>query len=387
MAVLFISYKYPPSLGGMQKQSYELITGYASHHKTYKLVYDQQSSLVFFFLKLFWVVPQLLRRHPEIQLIHLNDGVCAVCCAWMKIWTKKAVVVTYHGLDLVFPNLIYQKLVLPFIKRFDGIITVSDYTRGECLKRGFRPDKVHVIKNGVDISEAYELDKVEDRVLAQVQQMKEENRPLIMAIGRPVKRKGFVWFVKEVMSKTKTRGTFILVGPYPKHSPLQAILMKLLPESITKQIQLFLGMSTEHHQLETLSQSLAYQTNFLWYRDLNHDSKLYLLEQASFLVMPNVKVAGDMEGFGLVALEANMYNKPVLAANMEGITSAVIPNKNGWLLESENAEAWINKIDKYLTEKPVLAAREFVIKNYSWRVMVEGYVKTFNQIISLKTAA
>ena len=74
MAVLFISYKYPPSLGGMQKQSYELITGYASHHKTYKLVYDQQSSLVFFFLKLFWVVPQLLRRHPEIQLIHLNDG-------------------------------------------------------------------------------------------------------------------------------------------------------------------------------------------------------------------------------------------------------------------------------------------------------------------------
>ena len=387
MAVLFISYKYPPTLGGMQKQSYELITGYADYHKTYKLVFDQESSLVFFFIKLFWVVPRLLRQHPEIQLIHLNDGVCAVCCAWMKWMTSRAVVVTYHGLDLVFPNVIYQKSILPLIRKFDGIITVSDYTREECIKRGFSPEKVYVIKNGVDTSEDFNIEKVDKRILALVQKKQAMDSPLIMAIGRPVKRKGFVWFVEEVMSKTKTKGTFILVGPYPTYSRLQIKFMKILPGAVARQIQLFLGMSTEHHQLETLSQSLAHRNNFIWYKNLNHDSKLYLLEQASFLVMPNVKVAGDMEGFGLVALEANMYNKPVLAADLEGITSAVVPNKNGWLIESENADAWVQHIDAYLQEKPVLAAKDYVVNNFSWRRMVDGYVKTFNHIISLKSAA
>ena len=387
MAVLFISYKYPPSVGGMQKQSYELITGFAEHHKTYKLVYDQKESLVFFFLKLFWVVPRLLRRQPEIQLIHLNDGVCAVCCAWMTWFTRKAVVVTYHGLDLVFPNLIYQKFILRLIQKFDGIITVSDYTREECIKRGFSPDKVHVIKNGVDLSAEYDLQKVDNKVISQIRLMEQERRPLILAIGRPVRRKGFVWFIEEVMSRTKTASTFILVGPCPQESFFEKLILGLLPNTIKKQVQLFFGMSTEHQTLTALSQSLTYQNNFTWYQDLNHDSKLYLLEKASFLVMPNVKVAGDMEGFGLVALEANIHNKPVFAADMEGITSAVIPNRNGWLIESGNAEAWVRHIDHYLKEKPVLAAKEFVVNNFSWRTMVDGYAETFNQIISLKIAS
>jgi glycosyltransferase involved in cell wall biosynthesis len=383
MAVLFISHKYPPSLGGMQKQSYELITGYAHQHKTYKLVYDQQSSIIFFFLKMFWVVPRLLRQHPEIQLIHFNDGVCAVCCAWMKLFTDKALVVTYHGLDLVFPNVIYQKVILPFMKKFDGVITVSDYTKSECLKRGFSPEKVHVVKNGVDLSAEYTVAKVDPLVKEQVRLLKEKQQSFMLAIGRPVKRKGFVWFLEEVVFKMKAEGTFILVGPYPQHGPLHRLL-QFLPAILRKQIELFFGMSTEHHQLDTLSQSLDNRNKFIWYKNLNHDSKLYLLEQASFLVMPNVKVTGDMEGFGLVALEANIHNTPVLAADMEGITSAVIPNRNGWLLESENPEAWMAGVETYLNEPPQLSPKAFVIDNFGWQKMVDDYATTFNNILTLK---
>ena len=51
MEVLFITHKYPPSIGGMEKQSYELINGFAKIHKVHTLVYDNESSKVKFLLK------------------------------------------------------------------------------------------------------------------------------------------------------------------------------------------------------------------------------------------------------------------------------------------------------------------------------------------------
>jgi len=38
--VLFISHKYPPIIGGMEKQAYELINYISSEIKTYKIVFD-----------------------------------------------------------------------------------------------------------------------------------------------------------------------------------------------------------------------------------------------------------------------------------------------------------------------------------------------------------
>jgi len=384
MAVLFISYKYPPALGGMQKQSYELITGYAAQHEVHKLVFDQNGSVVFFFMKLFWLVPRLMKKHPEIKLIHLNDGVCAVFCAWMKTFRSRAMVVTYHGLDLVFPNFLYQKFLIPLIRTFDGIITVSEYTRKECIKRGFAVEQVHVVKNGVDLSADYDLTKVDQRIIEFSDELSEAGRPMILAIGRPVKRKGFVWFLKEVITRLEKDCVFVLVGPEPQYSKVLTTFLKLIPRALRTQVELFFGLSTEHHQLLALGSNPYYKVKFQWFKNLNHDAKLYLLERADFLAMPNVKVKGDMEGFGLVALEAGIHNTAVIAAELEGITSAVIPEKNGWLIETENVKAWTTKINELLEHKPIIAARDFVTKNYGWDKMVQQYASTFNLILNQK---
>ena len=39
MEILFVSHKYPPSVGGMEKQSYELINGMAAHARVHTIVY------------------------------------------------------------------------------------------------------------------------------------------------------------------------------------------------------------------------------------------------------------------------------------------------------------------------------------------------------------
>ena len=52
MEVLFVTYKYPPAIGGMQKQSFELIKGFEKVIKVHKLVYDNNGSLILFFMSL-----------------------------------------------------------------------------------------------------------------------------------------------------------------------------------------------------------------------------------------------------------------------------------------------------------------------------------------------
>lgn len=381
MDILFISYKYPPSIGGMQKQSYHLINGFSDADNIHKIIYDQKNSLVFFFISLFWRVPALLRKHPSIEVIHLNDGVCAICCAWMKLLKGKMVIATYHGLDLVFPNVIYQKLLLPIVKSFDAIITVSAYTREQCIARGFTPDKVHMIKNGVDhVTDKIEEENVPHSVIKTLDDYREKGKKIIVAIGRPVKRKGFVWFVDNVLNQLPKEYTFILIGPEPKENPLFDFFLKVLPKAVRIQIELFLGLSTEHKQLEALSNHKNYKNRFVWYKKADHNTKNYILSQSDVMIMPNVKVYGDMEGFGLVALEANMYGVPVVAADLEGITSAITHRKNGLLVSSENVSHWVTAITHDLnTER--WSCREYVTEQFSWSKMVEEYREVFAKVI------
>ena len=49
MEVLFITHKYPPSIGGMQKQSYELIQGVSKNYKVNVIAYDNAKSNLSFF--------------------------------------------------------------------------------------------------------------------------------------------------------------------------------------------------------------------------------------------------------------------------------------------------------------------------------------------------
>jgi phosphatidylinositol alpha-1,6-mannosyltransferase len=106
--------------------------------------------------------------------------------------------------------------------------------------------------------------------------------------------------------------------------------------------------------------------------------------------MPNLSFPGDVEGFGLVALEASMRGTYVLASNIDGIPSAVIHNQNGILLPSGDAQAWANKIHELLSDKNRLKilsekGKEYTQQHFSWKMMADGYINVFDRFISLSS--
>ena len=73
-------------------------------------------------------------------------------------------------------------------------------------------------------------------------------------------------------------------------------------------------------------------------------------------VMPNVMVPGDMEGQGLVLLEAALCGRPAIAAAMEGILDVVTEGANGHLVPTEDAAGFAEAITRYAADRPALAA-------------------------------
>src|SRR5439155_1520523 len=70
---------------------------------------------------------------------------------------------------------------------------------------------------------------------------------------------------------------------------------------------------------------------------------------------PNVRVHGDMEGFGLVAAEAASRGALVLASDLEGIKDAVVAGATGILVEPEQPDGFIEAIRTLARNRDELA--------------------------------
>ena len=65
-----------------------------------------------------------------------------------------------------------------------------------------------------------------------------------------------------------------------------------------------------------------------------------LFQGSDLFVMPNIPVAGDLEGFGVVMLEAGLCGLPIVAAELEGIRDVVREGENGVLVSPGDAVAF-----------------------------------------------
>ena len=266
-----------------------------------------------------------------------------------------------HGHDITFTLPPYQWLLPKVFSALDAVLPVSRATGAECLTRGVDPSKLQVVFNGADLDRFNAPPPFEARrgILrtafpAETQDLADEDL-VLCTVGRQVERKGHAWFVREVMPRLKAGVRLWLAGDGPEAAAIAAAARQ---EGVEDRVRR-LGAVSEP-QLHAL------------YRG------------ADLMVMPNVPVPGDIEGFGLVLLEASLNGLPVVCADIEGPAEVVSDGVNGRLVPALDAPAFVQAIERLGADRAErrrlgIDGERFVRETFGWAPVAEQHLEALGR--------
>jgi phosphatidylinositol alpha-1,6-mannosyltransferase len=136
-----------------------------------------------------------------------------------------------------------------------------------------------------------------------------EAAPLIACVGRLVHRKGFDLAIKAMPDIWKTRPEVHLA---------------------------ILGNGPELANLQKLAASLDRPSQVHFFTNPDDQFLASAYARASALAFPARQQGADVEGFGIVCLEAAAAGVPVVATSTGGIAEAVQDGQTGFLVEPDN---------------------------------------------------
>jgi phosphatidylinositol alpha-1,6-mannosyltransferase len=221
--------------------------------------------------------------------------------------SRRLPLITYsHGEDITLvDSLRFQPKLRDLIYRSaDAVIANGDFAIKHLERIGVDRARIHKITPGLDTSRFYP-DSC-DRELRECYGITDE--VLLVTVGRLVPRKGQDRVIRALAAIASDLPAFkyIIVG----RGPEQAALAKLAADLNLEERVFFVGYVPDEQ--------------------LNRYYNL-----ADIFVMPNYDIAGDIEGFGMVFLEANAAGKPVVAGRSGGATEAVVHGETGFLVDPE----------------------------------------------------
>jgi len=344
--ILFISKNYPPKLGGLETYSYNLIKEFEKDYRVFKIVLRRSNLNLFWFLPFGFFKALLLARKHSFKNIHLCDGLLAPLGVLLKFVTRTSVSVSIHGLDITYKNRFYQCLIPRCVGQLDKIICVSRSTRDECVVRGIPRQKCRIIPNGIRPDELYLHQSPDDLrfKLEKLLNIHLQNKRILATVGRLIKRKGIAWFVDRVMPKLDASYLYVIAGHGPETEPIHR---KIKDRGLQNQVVMLGRVSEKARRL--------------------------IYNAADIFVMPNIAIDRDVEGFGIVVIEAGSCGLPVIASKIEGLKDAVIEGKTGYLVEEGDAAGFTEMIRNMNLKKD--AVRTYVNAAFDWSTIYHRYQK------------
>jgi phosphatidylinositol alpha-1,6-mannosyltransferase len=182
----------------------------------------------------------------------------------------------------------------------------------------------------------------------------------LLSVGRLIPRKNLRWFVGAVMAKLPDRVVLLVLGDGAEREAIQGEVRRL-------------GLEARVRLAGRVPADL---------RDAAYAG-------SDLFIMPNRPVEGDAEGFGIVNIEAASRGLPVIAAQLEGITEAVIDQANGCVVPAGDAEAFLKTIGYYLdheAERQAFSqrAREYTNEHFDWAILARRYRAVYERVLNVK---
>jgi glycosyltransferase involved in cell wall biosynthesis len=349
--ILFIARNYPPNVGGMENLNYELANELKKIYDLHLIYNSGHRYSITFLIKTFYK-----SIFAKEKLVLLSDPLLSFYIPILKM-QGKTVLVKVNGLDIVGQNFIYQLIIPRLTRMANKVLCISNATKNECIKRGVITSNIVVIPPGIYENKYYsplmnnkKLNNILNNKLAT------QNNKVILTIGRLIKRKGQYWFIKNIFPLLPQNIIYIIAGDGPEIIKIKKYINK---HNLENRIYI-LGRISEH-------------------------VKKILLNTCDLFIMPNIPIIGDIEGFGIAALEASSCGKPLIASDLEGIKDVIKNGVNGYLIEPENRKAYLNMINQLFFHNKLKTdakkIRKYISDNFSWNEIIQKYKTVFDNFI------
>ena len=218
----------------------------------------------------------------------------------------------------------HSLLVKNVCKNASMLICNSENTANIVHKLGFDSgSKCEVLHPGVDTSR-FEVAAPDTSFR---QQMGWSGKRVLLTVGRLQRRKG------------------------------QDFLIKSMPALLNEFPDLFyavVGTGECYDELISLVDQHELHDNVCVYPDMDDEALIKCYQQCDIFILPNRTIDNDIEGFGMVLVEAQVCGKPVIAGDSGGTRETMNIGKTGHIIDCSSTENLLKELS------PILRNREIV---------------------------
>lgn len=290
------------------------------------------------------------RERPEVIVF---GAAAPLAMAGKLLPAQKKIAIT-HGHEVWWAKVPPFNLAMRLIgNSVDHLTYLGPYTRSAISKSLSK----QAIASMVQIAPGIDTDKfqpVDANLLGPLRKsLGLEGKEVIVSVGRLVPRKGQDKLVKAMPAILKARPNAHL---------------------------LFVGSGSYKKALDNLIVERELGRNVTFTGRVNYDELTKYICVGDIFAMPSrSRFAGlEVEGLGIVYLEASACGLPVLAGDSGGAPDAVLPGKTGLVVNGLDVKAIADGAIKLLSgDRAVMgqAGREWALANWDWNIWASKFLK------------
>lgn len=275
-----------------------------------------------FLIRQSWAVGQKYRKlakdfQPDWVVFSVLNPVCCIPLSVAYHSGKPCAAIAY-GSEINPVRVSNPSWLKRTLKKFNKVVVISEFTRRLVELWGVRSGNIAIVHPGLSpdfVESSSQSRKMKEEILSQ----KEFH---LLTICRLVERKG-VQTVIYAVRQLCDQGIpvfYDIVGDGPYRSVLENMAEELDLQNVVK----FWGVADDHKREELLA-----------------DCDI-------FVMVPFEDQRGDVEGFGIVYLEAGWFGKPVIGSWSGGVADAVKHEETGLLVQPENSKDLFSTIQNLI---------------------------------------
>lgn len=301
-----------------------------------------------------------LREGINYRVVHTNYWLSAWVGLQLKKISQIQLVHTYHSIGAVKYSVVPNRPAIAstrlqverqILEQANCIVATSpqeeEYLRSLVSPKG----NIKIVPYGIDIDNFRIIPKAEARAKLRAKLGLTANEQIVLYVGRFDPRKGIETLVRAcAQSQAQTLGKLRLI-----------IVGGSCPDRID---------GLERKRIEQIVQEVGLAEKTRFPGQLDHKILPLYYAAADVCVIPS-----HYEPFGLVAIEAMACGTPVVASDVGGLKSTVVPEKTGLLVPPQSTTAFAAAIDQILADKCWVKqlgkyASDFVREQFSWTEIV-----------------